>query len=112
MTAAVSVLDQVGAGCFGVAIGYVTYRTLVRTTDKAAVTDIVAVVGAVGGGAVTGLFQPATKLFAWYAIGLLAGMLVFFLLFGFLNGWKELAKVMGGDGEVLTRSSGPNRPQG
>ncbi len=111
MTATVTVLDQVGAGCFGVAIGYVTYRTLVRTTDKAAISDLAAVISAVGGGAITGLFTPATAMFACYAIGLLAGMAVFFVLYGLLNGWSKLAAVMSGDNEVLTRASGPNQPQ-
>ena len=87
---------SVGALCFGVAIGYITYRTLVRTADKTAISDIATVIGAVGGGAVTGLFDPATgDAFGWYSIGLLAGMAAFFLLYLALNGKEKTAAVMG-----------------
>ncbi len=70
-------LGQVGGACFGVAVGYLTYRTLVRPGVHAAVAGVAAVAGAIGGAAVTGLFAPGTSVFAWYAIGLLAGMAVF-----------------------------------
>jgi len=87
----------VGAVCFGVSVGFVTYRTLVRTTDRAAITDIAAVIATVGGAAVTGLFDPKkTDLFGWYSIGLLAGIAVFFILYLIMNGKKATAKVMSG----------------
>ena len=63
---------------FGLVVGFITYRTLVRTGNRAAVTDLVAVVGAIGGGAVTKLCEPSGLSFAWYALGLGAGMAVFF----------------------------------
>lgn len=86
----------VGAVCFGLAVGFITYRTLVRM-HKAAVTDIAAVVAAVAGAAVTGLFDPTTTdLFGWYSIGLAAGIAVFFLLYLIMNGKSETAKVMSG----------------
>ncbi|MFE1500161.1 hypothetical protein ACFW89_34445, partial [Streptomyces albidoflavus] len=47
-----------GAAFFGVAVGYITYRTLARTTDKAAITDLATVIGAIGGGVVTTLYGP------------------------------------------------------
>lgn len=85
-----------GACCFGIAIGYITYRTLART-EKTAVTDLTTVLGAVGGAAVTGLFDPQQgDAFGWYAIGLLAGLILFFLLFLALNGKEKTASVMGG----------------
>src|SRR5260370_41039281 len=67
-------LGQVGAACFGITVGYLTYRTLVRTAVNASIFVLAAVVSAVGGAAVTGLFAPGTSVFAWYAIALLAGM--------------------------------------
>ncbi|CAI7977765.1 conserved membrane hypothetical protein [Frankia sp. Hr75.2] len=83
---------SVGACCFGVVVGYITYRTLIRT-HRTAVTDIVTVIG---GAAVTGLFDPnQSDAFGWYSIGLLAGMAAFFLLFWAMNDRKELASVMG-----------------
>lgn len=70
----------IGALCFGVVIGYITYRTLART-ETSSVSDIAAVVAAVGGGVVTTLFDPSEgDLFAWYSIGLLLGMAVFLIL--------------------------------
>ena len=95
-------LEYIGSLFFGLVVGYITYRVLARTTDRAAVTDLAAVVGAVGGGAVTGLFDPGSGMFAMYAIGLAAGMIAYAVLFGWLNGRTELAKVLGG--------SDPERP--
>ncbi|HEY5178186.1 MAG TPA: hypothetical protein VIJ07_00160 [Dermatophilaceae bacterium] len=73
-------IASIGATCFGVVIGYVTYRTLVRKDDSS-ISDIASVVAAVGGGVVTQLFGPASAdRFGWYAIGLLCGMAVFLVL--------------------------------
>lgn len=63
-------VNTVGAVCFGVMIGWVTYRTLRRTGETVAVSNIASVVGAVGGAAVTGMFKG--NLFGWYCIGLAA----------------------------------------
>jgi len=91
-------MTVVGALVFGLVVGFITYRTLVRTTAQAAVSDLGAVVAAIGGGAVTKLYEPSGTSFAWYAIGLALGMLVFFVAFWRMNGKPELAKMMGGDG--------------
>ena len=89
-------LAYIGSLCFGLVVGYITYRVLARTTDRAAVTDLAAVIGAVGGGAVTGLFDPGSGMFAMYAIGLAVGLAAYAVVFGLLNGRAELAKVLGG----------------
>ena len=81
------VLGQVGAACFGIAVGYLVYRTLVRSAVNALVFVLAAVAAVIGGAAVTGLF-------AWYSIGLLAGMAVFFAIFGRVNGLQHLAAVL------------------
>jgi uncharacterized membrane protein YeaQ/YmgE (transglycosylase-associated protein family) len=96
-----SPLEYIGALCFGLVVGYVTYRVLVRTTDRSAITDLTAVLGAVGGGAVTGLFDPQTELFAMYAIGLAVGMAVYGAIYYVLNGKEATAKVLAGR-EVTT----------
>lgn len=89
------VVMSVGAVCFGVAVGYITYRTLARS-GKASIADLSAVIGAIGGGAVTGLFDPHQgDLFGWYSIGLLAGLAAFFLLYLKLNGRKKTGDIMG-----------------
>jgi hypothetical protein len=85
----------VGTFCFGLLVGYITYRTLARTTDSASISDLAAVISAVGGGAVTAIARPGTNLFGWYAIALLIGFVVYGLIYWALNGHEEFAKVMG-----------------
>ena len=77
----------IGAFCFGLVTGYVTYRTLVRTTKAAAVSDLAAVLSALGGGVVVKLFDPTAdaNLFGWYAIGLPVGMVVYIVTLGVLS---------------------------
>lgn len=107
-------MGVVGALVFGLVVGFITYRTLVRTADKAAVTDLVAVVGVLGGGVVTSLYDPAGDQFAWYAIGLAVGMALFFLAYWKMNGRKAIAKVMADDTVVLgapTPRQDTNGPQ-
>lgn len=88
----------VGAICFGVVIGYITYRTLARTTDKAAITDLATVIGAVGGGVVTTLWGPANgTMFAGYSIGLLIGMVLYLVASLLIVGRVPTGKVLGGD---------------
>jgi bacteriorhodopsin len=110
----------IGTACFGVLIGFITYRTLVRTTDKASVSDLATVVGAVGGGAVTAIVRPHTSLFGWYGIGLLAGFIAYGILFCLLNrGTSEFANVMGrGEESRIAKHNGlggrvadPNAPR-
>lgn len=69
-----------GAGCFGLVIGWVTYRTL-RRSETTGLSDIATVIGAVGGAAITGLFSPGTPAFGAYGIGLALGFLSYFLVF-------------------------------
>jgi len=108
-------MGNVGAVIFGVVVGFITYRTLVRTTDKAAISDLATVIAAIGGGVVTSLFDPAGNRFGWYTIGLAAGMAGFFLLFWAMNGKEETAKVMSGETTVLGSGGGGgggDRPRG
>ena len=69
----------IGALCFGLVIGWVTYRTLRRTQETVAISNIASVIGAVGGGAVTALFD-SDIIFAWYCIGLAAGFFIYMIL--------------------------------
>jgi hypothetical protein len=73
------VVISVGATCFGVVLGYVTYRTLVRKSS-AAISDIAAVGAAVGGGVVSQINHGSADSFGWYSIGLLIGFAVFLIL--------------------------------
>ena len=73
-----SVLD-VGAVCFGVVVGWVTSRTLRRSTPGG-LTDIATVIGSVGGAAITGLFKPSENTFGLYCIGLAGGFFLYLVL--------------------------------
>lgn len=88
----------IGSICFGVVVGYITYRTLARAAAGAAVSDIASVIAAVGGGAVTILFDPQqSDAFGWYSIGLLTGMGLYLVLSLIIRGKKETSLVLGGD---------------
>jgi O-antigen/teichoic acid export membrane protein len=73
------VITYVGAFCFGLVVGWVTYRTLRRRSGESGLSDIATVIGAVGGAAVTSLFKPE-DLFAAYAIGLAIGFFAYFIV--------------------------------
>jgi hypothetical protein len=92
-----NVVGDVGALLFGVVIGWITYRTLVRKEGGAQVSDIATVVAAVGGGAVTALFSKP-GLFGMYAIGLFIGFFGYLAFFYRLNGPGKTGRVMG-DGD-------------
>ena len=110
----------IGSVCFGVFAGYISYRTLVRTTDKTSISDLAAVIGAVGGGAVTTIIRPQSDEFGWYAMGLLAGFIAYGVLYAAFNGKEKFAMVMGlpprpageiTDAETRTGPRGPNAPR-
>ena len=82
-------MDTVGALCFGLVIGWVAYRTLRRSTETVAVSDLATVIGAVGGGAVTATFDDDT-LFGWYCVGLAIGFFAYFVV-GLVVEGKESA---------------------
>jgi hypothetical protein len=72
-------IEEFGALCFGVVVGWIVYRTLRRTADKVGLSDIATVIGATGGAAVTTLFD-SDRLFAFYSIGLAAGFFGYLIL--------------------------------
>ena len=71
-------VNALGAFCFGLVIGWVTYRTLRRREGNAALSDIATVIGAVGGGAVTAIWTGDQ--FAYYSIGLAVGFFLYYAL--------------------------------
>jgi hypothetical protein len=78
-------MNETGALAFGVVIGWVTYRTLRRSTPTG-LSDIATVIGAVGGAAVTGLFPAADSSFGAYGIGLGIGFLFYLITALLING--------------------------
>ena len=94
MTGGKTVLS-IGAICFGLVVGYITYRTLVRARSGG-VSDLAAVVAAIGGGTVTAVFNPKTSdTFGWYSIGLALGLGLYGALYWLVNGRKKFGEIMG-----------------
>jgi NhaP-type Na+/H+ or K+/H+ antiporter len=85
---------NVGAVCFGVVIGWITYRTL-RHVDKTSISDLASVVGAVGGATVLAIFKRGDS-FGWYAIGLAAGFFAYLAL-NLIFDFGGTTKWMGGE---------------
>lgn len=80
-------VELIGAFFFGVIIGWVTYRTLRRQQEAVALSNIASVIGAIGGAAVTALFN-SPALFGWYSIGLFVGF-VSYLYAGHTKKFKD-----------------------
>jgi len=88
-----------GAFCFGIVIGWITYRSL-RRNQTSGLTDIATVIGALGGAAITGIWKPGTGAFSGYCIGLLIGFFGYLIAAILLLGKEGRAKVydwMGSD---------------
>lgn len=77
-------VDDLGAVLFGAVVGWITYRTLRRTTGNTHISDLASVVGAIGGGGIVSLFQKSTALLAYYGIGLFAGFFSYLVVSGIL----------------------------
>jgi hypothetical protein len=75
-----------GAGSFGFLIGwYVYYINRYRKADVQ-LTDLVTLIGIIGGAAITALFKVGTPLFGAYGIGLGIGFFAYFVVLIFLVG--------------------------
>jgi len=83
---AATALQLWGAGGFGVIIGwYIYYINRYRKGDVQ-LSDLVTLIGVLGGGAVLALFPARTDLFGAYGIGLAIGFFLYFLVLIFLVG--------------------------
>lgn len=74
-----SILQGAGALCFGLVVGWVL-RLVLFHAKVISVGSMGTIIGAVGGAAVTGLFDRGGDLFAMYSIGLASGFFVHVLL--------------------------------
>lgn len=75
-----STIQLLGAGAFGAIIGwYVYYINRYRKGDVQ-FSDLVTLIGILGGGAILALFPASTDLFGAYGIGLFLGFFGYFLL--------------------------------
>jgi hypothetical protein len=80
MSEQASTIQVLGAGGFGALIGwYVYYINRYRQADVQ-LSDIVTLVGAIGGGAVLALFPAKSVLFGAYGIGLFIGFFGYFIV--------------------------------
>jgi uncharacterized membrane protein YeaQ/YmgE (transglycosylase-associated protein family) len=70
---------DLGAWCFGVVVGWITSRTLRRTTPGG-LSDISTVIGSIAGAAITGIYKPSTNSFGYYCIGLFVGFFAYLLI--------------------------------
>ncbi len=81
-----SLIQLLGAGGLGYVIGwYVYYINRYRKSDVQ-ISDLLTLIGAIGGGATTALFPAKTDLFGAYGIGLFAGFFSYFLVLIILVG--------------------------
>lgn len=92
---------------FGIVVGYVTYRSLARSGPTSSISDIAAVIGALGGGVVTNLFTPGSESFSNYALGLAVGFALYILVA--LSAAPVVAKKS--DGTVLLGGDANPRPE-
>jgi len=111
---ALSPLQTIGAACFGALIGwYVYYINRYRKGDVQ-LSDLVTLIGIVGGGAILALFPAGSVLFGAYGIGLAIGFFGYFVILlilvaisrnfdvdWFLDGRRKLP-----DGTVLVPTMG------
>lgn len=74
-----SLIQLVGAGCFGAIIGWYVY--FINRYRKADIqwSDLATLIGIIGGAAITRLFGESTDLFGAYGIGLAIGFFTYFL---------------------------------
>lgn len=69
-----------GAGAFGAVIGWYVYFINRYRKDDVSLSDIVTLIGAIGGAAILSLFDKGTALFGAYGIGLASGFFLYFLV--------------------------------
>lgn len=77
-------MQLVGAGTFGVVIGWYLYYVNRHRKDEVKINDLVTLIGALGGGAILALFPARTDLFGAYGIGLFVGFFGYFVTLLFM----------------------------
>lgn len=84
MASTLSTLQLWGAGAFGAIIGWYVYYINRQRRDDVSATDLVTLIGIIGGTAVLKLFPEQSDLFGAYGVGLAAGFFGYFLIMVFL----------------------------
>jgi hypothetical protein len=74
-----SVVQIIGSICFGTVIGWVL-RFVLAFAKEITVGSLATIISAIGGAAVTALFDLKGGMFAYYSVGLFAGFFMHVLL--------------------------------
>jgi hypothetical protein len=77
---AAKTIQLLGAGAFGAVVGWYVYYINRWRKDDVQLSDIVTLLGAIGGAAVLALFPAKSDLFGAYGIGLAAGFFLYFFI--------------------------------
>jgi len=80
--------DGLGAILFGIVIGWMAYRILRLRAGFPGLSDIIAILGAVGGAAALAIVK--SDVFGWYAIGLVIGFFAYLAVGVVLYGKEEV----------------------
>jgi hypothetical protein len=75
-----STIQLLGAGCFGIVIGWFVYYLNRYRKSDVQLSDLVTLVGVLGGGTVLTLFPAKTDLFGAYGVGLAIGFFGYFVV--------------------------------
>ena len=75
-----STLQILGAGGFGALIGWYVYYLNRHRTEQVQLSDVVTLIGAIGGAAILAIFPAKSDLFGAYGIGLFAGFFGYYLV--------------------------------
>jgi len=78
-TESASLIQLLGAGGFGVIIGWYVYFINRYRKDDVQFSDLTTVISIIGGGAILALFPTGTDLFGAYGIGLFSGFFLYFI---------------------------------
>lgn len=84
------IIQLVGAGCFGILVGWYVYYVNRYRKDEIQLKDLGSFIGVIGGATVLTLFHSSTDLFGAYGIGLFIGFFGYFcILMIFVSKSKE-----------------------
>lgn len=76
----VVLLERLGAGAFGVIIGWFVYYINRYRKGDVQFSDITTVIGIIGGAGILAIFKQGTDLFGAYGIGLFIGFFAYFII--------------------------------
>jgi hypothetical protein len=87
-TVMASTIQLLGAGGFGVIIGWFVYLINRYRKDDVSFSDLTTIIAIIGGGAILTLFPEKTDLFGAYGIGLFIGFFGYFLYLN-MSVWRS-----------------------